>query len=133
MATKEKLLLKSASQLKTIAVRHFHKFIRNRDENKPCISCGKYTTLQAGHFYSAGNHPSVRFNEDNVHGQCVKCNYYLSANLLPYRTNLIHKIGVERFNKITLNTQMAKKSGYKWSRLYLVEVILKYIKLNNDK
>ena len=132
MATKEKLLLKSASQLKAIAVRHFHKFIRNRDKNQPCISCGKYTTLQAGHFYSAGNHPSVRFNEYNVHGQCKKCNYFLSGNLLPYRENLITKIGQERFNKITLNVEMSKKFGYKWDRLLLTEIILKYRKLNND-
>lgn len=132
MATKEKLLLKSASQLKAIAVRHFHKFIRNRDKNEPCISCGKYTTLQAGHFYSAGNHPSVRFNEYNVNGQCKKCNYFLSGNLLPYRENLIEKIGQEKFDKITLNVEMSKKFGYKWDRLLLTEIILKYRKLNND-
>jgi hypothetical protein len=126
MAYKETLQKKSASQLKAIAVRHFHKFIRNRDKNEPCISCGKYTTLQAGHFYSAGNHPSVRFNEDNVNGQCKKCNYFLSGNLLPYRENLIKKIGQERVDKITLNVEMSKKFGFKWSRLFLIETILKY-------
>lgn len=26
--------------------------VRKRDHGKPCISCGKYTTLEAGHFIS---------------------------------------------------------------------------------
>ena len=121
-----KLKDKTISQLKAIAVRHFNKFIRKRDQDQPCISCGKYTTLQAGHFYSAGNHPSLKFNEDNVHGQCKRCNYFLSGNLLPYRDNLILKIGQERFNKITLTTQMSKKYGFKWDRFYLLDVIEKY-------
>jgi hypothetical protein len=126
MAYKETLQKKSVSQLIAIAVRHFHKFIRTRDKDLPCISCGRYTKLQAGHFYSAGNHPSVRFNEDNVNGQCIQCNHFLSGNLLPYRANLIKKIGQERVDKITLNVEMSKKFGFKWSRLFLIETILKY-------
>ena len=128
----ETLKKKSVSQLKKIAVTHFHKYIRNRDKDKPCISCGKYTTLQAGHFYSAGNNPTVRFNEDNVHGQCKRCNYFFSGNLIPYQQNLINKIGQERFDKITLNVEMARKSRYKWDKLYLLEVIEKYKALNKN-
>ena len=134
MATLETLKKKSVAQLKKIAVTHFHKYIRNRDKDKPCISCGKYTTLQAGHFYSAGNNPTVRFNPNNVHGQCKRCNYFFSGNLIPYKQNLINKIGQERFDKITLNVEMARKSRYKWDKLYLLEVIEKYKALNkNDK
>ena len=128
MAYKETLQKKSVSQLKAIAVRHFHKFIRTRDKDLPCISCGRYTKLQAGHFYSASN-SSVRFNEDNVNGQCIQCNHFLSGNLLPYRQNLIKKIGQERVDKITLNVEMSKKFGFKWSRLFLIETILKYKEL----
>ena len=68
----------------------------------------------------------VKFNEDNVHSQCKRCNYFLSGNLLPYRDNLILKIGQERFDKITLTTQMSKKYGFKWDRFYLLDVIEKY-------
>ena len=121
---------KTVAQLRAIAVTHFHKYIRNRDEGKPCISCGSFTTLQAGHFYSAGNNPSVRFNEDNVHGQCKKCNYFLSGNLIPYRQNLIEKIGQERFDKLELNIQLSKRTSYKWDRFYLLEIIEKYKALN---
>ena len=130
MAINKTLKKKTLLQLKAIATKHFNKFIRNRDKDKPCISCGKYTTLQAGHFYSAGKHSSVRFNEDNVHGQCLSYNYFKSGDLLNYRTNLIQKIGVDRFEKLTLNVMQTKQTGYKFDRFFLIEVIEKYKELN---
>jgi hypothetical protein len=45
---------------------------------------------------SVGSTPELRFNEDNVHLQCERCNSFLSGNLLNYRINLIERIGVER-------------------------------------
>ena len=68
---------KNTKQLKDKLVKLFHKFIRERDKDKPCISCGQYTTLQAGHFYSGGHYSALRFDEDNVHGQCLRCNTLL--------------------------------------------------------
>ena len=130
MATIENLKKKPLRSLKAIAVTHFHKYIRRRDQDKPCISCGKYTLLQAGHFYSAGSNPVVRFNEDNVHGQCKKCNYFLSGNLLPYSKNLIDKIGQDRYNKLTHAVQLSKQTGFKWDKFYLIEIIEKYKALN---
>lgn len=121
---------KTLSQLKATAVRHFHKFIRERDKDKPCVSCGKYTTLQAGHFYSAGNFPETRFSERNVHGQCKKCNYYLSGNLIPYQQELINRIGQERFEILQNTIAMSKRTRFKWDRFYLIEIIEKYKKLN---
>jgi hypothetical protein len=73
----------------------FNQWIRLRDKDLPCISCGKFNgSEQAGHYMSVGGCPELRFNEDNVHGQCIRCNMYLHANLIPYRQNLIKKIGI---------------------------------------
>ena len=130
MATKKTLLQKTLRELLTLAVTNFHRYIRNRDKNKPCISCGKYSKLQAGHFYSAGMNPVVRFNEQNVHGQCLHCNFYLSANLLPYRENLIEKIGIEKFDALTLKVKISKRTGYKWDKFFLIEINEKYRELN---
>jgi hypothetical protein len=121
---------KTVAQLIKIAVRHFHLYIRNRDQGKPCISCSKKTKLQAGHFYSAGKHPQLRFNEDNVHGQCLSCNYYMSANLLNYRINLIDKIGMDRVYDLEQTVELSKKQSYKWDRFELVDIIEKYKALN---
>lgn len=104
----------------------FHAYIRKRDQDQPCISCGKYTTLQAGHFFSAGKYPGLRFDEDNVHGQCLRCNYFLSGNLINYETNLRNKIGDERVDDLKFKAAQFKRTGFKWNRFFLEEIIKKY-------
>ncbi|WP_186194457.1 recombination protein NinG [Burkholderia gladioli] len=76
----------------------FNAWIRARDAGKPCISCGRFHQGQwhAGHYRSVGSEPALRFEPNNVHLQCQPCNTYLSGNLIPYRINLIKKIGLER-------------------------------------
>jgi len=75
----------------------FNKFIRARDNQLPCISCGRDTGAKrnAGHYKPVGSHPELRFNELNCHGQCEHCNTYKSGNLTAYRIALIDKIGAE--------------------------------------
>lgn len=79
----------------------FNTFIRTRDYHDPCITCGKtQAKWDAGHFFSAGNYPSVRIDEDNVHKQCSQCNQHEGGNLHKYRPALIRKIGKERFDEL---------------------------------
>ena len=93
---KEKL--KSRPDWLKEAQKAFNEFIRLRDKDLPCISCGRYHEGQyhAGHYRSVGACPELRFNEDNVHKQCSACNNHLSGNILEYRLGLIEKIGLER-------------------------------------
>ena len=90
--------LKSRSDWLNEAQKAFNEFIRLRDKDLPCISCGRYHEGQyhAGHYRSVGACPELRFNEDNVHKQCSACNSHLSGNILEYRLGLIEKIGLER-------------------------------------
>lgn len=75
----------------------FNAFIRARDKDKPCVSCGSFTGKKnAGHYRSVGSAPECRFMEINAHLQCEKCNSYLSGNLIPYRVELIKRIGLEQ-------------------------------------
>lgn len=121
----EKLLgkKKSAATLTAELQKIFNTYIRLRDtkygngktgysEYFVCISCGKAKGLDqmnAGHFFAVGNHPALRFDEDNVHGQCVVCNYHHHGNLVRYQANLIKKIGQERFNALDLRTNNRMK------------------------
>ena len=82
--------------------------------------------MHAGHKYSAGQHPITRFDEDNVHGQCIHCNTYLHGNLEDYRKNLINKIGIEKVEELDFKVSFAKRNGFKWDRLALIEIIEKY-------
>ncbi|HFU0230446.1 TPA: recombination protein NinG, partial [Vibrio parahaemolyticus] len=67
------------------AQEQFNRFIVLRDNGKPCASCGRYLSLCAGHYRSVGAAPELRFNEDNVHGQCYECNGNKSGNAKEYR------------------------------------------------
>lgn len=110
------------AELKKKAQVVFNKFIRLRDKDLPCISCGSWSTPQAGHYMSAGHHSALRFNEDNTSRQCIKCNNFLSGNLINYRKGLVKKIGLERVEFL----ETYPKKAYIWDRFSLIEIIEKY-------
>lgn len=90
--------LKSRSEWLKEAQTWVNRYIRLRDENEPCISCGRHHQGQyhAGHYLSTGARPELRFTEINIHKQCSVCNNHLSGNLVLYRASLIKKIGLEQ-------------------------------------
>jgi hypothetical protein len=79
----------------------FNKYVRLRDKNMPCISCGKEATKEfltgsgwdCGHYRSVGSSPELRFEPLNAHKQCVKCNQFKSGNVVEYRIELARRIG----------------------------------------
>lgn len=73
-------------------------YVRERDREYTCISCGRWHDGQwhAGHFLSVGAQPAIRFHEDNIHKQCQPCNEHKSGNHAEYRPRLIAKIGLKR-------------------------------------
>ena len=93
-----------------LAQQVFNKYIRLRDKGNVCISCQKTPKKEnAGHFWNANNHWSVRFDERNVHLQCEHCNTYLSGNLIEYRKQLINKIGIEQLTLLELEANKTRK------------------------
>lgn len=80
----------------------FNEFIRLRDVDLPCISCGRYHQGQwhAGHYRSVGACPELRFDENNVHKQCSVCNNHKSGNAIEYRINLVRKIGESEVERL---------------------------------
>lgn len=100
MEAKEKVKTKGAHLREAQA--WFNMYIRLRDDDLPCISCGRYHNgkYDAGHYRSVGACPELRFDEDNVHKQCVPCNQHLSGNAIEYRIRLVQKIGLERVERL---------------------------------
>jgi len=122
---KLKMDLMTVQDYVKLAQQVFNKYIRLRDAGNVCISCQKKPLKEnAGHFYNANNHWSVRFDERNVHLQCEHCNTFLSGNLIEYRSNLINKIGLEQ---LTLLEAEAKKTR-KFTKEELKEIIETYKK-----
>ena len=76
----------------------FNAWVRERDAELPCISCGRHHAGQyhSGHYRTVGASPELRFEPLNAWKQCAPCNNYLSGNLINYRISLLQKIGEER-------------------------------------
>jgi hypothetical protein len=93
-----KAALKTRNDYLKEAQAAFNAFIRERDKDLPCISCGRFHTgsYDAGHYRSIGAQPMLRFHEDNTHKQCVPCNQHKSGNAVEYRIRLLLRIGAER-------------------------------------
>lgn len=90
-----KQAIKSRQDWLKEAQTEFNKYIRERDADLPCVSCGRHHQGQyhAGHYRTVGACPELRFNELNCHKQCAPCNNHLSGNIVEYRINLIQRIG----------------------------------------
>lgn len=89
--------LKSRQQWAKEAQDAVNKFVRLRDADQPCISCGRHHQGQyhAGHYLSVGARPELRYETLNIHKQCSACNNHLSGNVVLYRMALLEKIGAE--------------------------------------
>lgn len=72
-----------------------HAYIRERDRDKPCICCGKAlgNGFHAGHWLESGNNPFTRYDERNIHGQRIDCNYFRGGDSGDYERNLRSRIG----------------------------------------
>ena len=117
---------KSLPKLKADCQKIFNEFIRLRDQGKPCISCGLIKPLQAGHYFPTQGYDGLRFNEDNVHGECSGCNCFDDSHLIHYGDNLKERLGINGFMDLKMKANIYKSSGYKWSRSELIELIEKY-------
>ena len=91
----------------------FNKYIRLNDKllNNPCFSCRRPLgdKYDAGHFWNANNHWNVRFDERNVHSQCVHCNQHLHGNLLEYRKQLEFYYGISWLNELEADAKKTRK------------------------
>ena len=80
----------------------FNKFIRLRDRNQPCISCGSPLPKKydAGHCFPAGHYSNLRFHEDNCHAQCIVCNQHKHGNQSEYLIRLPERIGIAKYERL---------------------------------
>ena len=101
----------------------FNKWIRTRDKEKGCISCGAEVT-EAGHYYSQGHHSALRYSEVNTNGQCTRCNRWLHGNLIHYRNGLISRYGQKELD--LLDAVGTRNPVKKWRPDELDFLIQKY-------
>lgn len=113
----------------------FNEFVRTRDADQPCISCGVVNPpmtsggqWDAGHFLGRGAYPELRFDEDNCHKQCKTCNggggkfaHKARTVAAQYEERLIARIGAERVERLKGPHELVK-----WDRDTLRQIKVIY-------
>lgn len=126
----KKKKLRKISALKKQAWRVFSEWIRRREADKDgylsCITCGTkvhWKDSNASHFLHGHSKPTF-FEPRNVHGSCIRCNLYLSGNLIEYTRFMIDRYGLAVVDEL----RALSKQIYKPSRQDLEAIIEKYSK-----
>lgn len=102
----------------------FNKFIRLRDQDKPCICCGRPLgtsdvggAFDCGHWRSVGSASHLRFDERNAHGQTKACNRYGAGRAVDYRAGLLVRLGREAVEALESDNHV-----HKWTREELISI-----------
>lgn len=127
--------MQTLPQLKKKAQIAFNAFIRERDKNQSCISCGApppdpskfHGGRDAGHYRSVGSAPHLRFEESNCNSQCVHCNQFGAGRAVDYRIGLIARIGKERVEALE-----ADQTPRHFTREHLLEIAETYRKKTRE-
>ena len=108
----------SLESLKKSTTNSVHRYIRKRDEGKPCISCGTpwKSNFQAGHCFKAELFSSLKYHDHNINGQCEQCNLRREGNESGYLLRLPNMITLTCFNELKTLAVEDKKKIHKWDR-----------------
>ena len=129
--------LKTLSDYSKELQKEINTIVRLIDKDFICISTGKPLNekYDAGHFYSVGSNPSLRFNLLNIYAQSVYANQYLSGDQI----NFINGIK-ENYGSGLKSIVLRLKSQYKVIRLnkddlkektQIARSLVKHLKLEN--
>ena len=113
---------KTQKYWKTKIDKVFHEYVRRRDADNDsgyckCISCNKpihFTESDSGHFISRAK-MATRYDEQNVHAQCRKCNRFEYGRQFEYSL----KIGTELAEELLIKSrQIYKMSDAEWLEVF---------------
>lgn len=121
---------KSIGQLLATCQTHVNKYIRERDKDKPCASCGEplqRDKIDAGHYIPRGKDgcaTAVRFAYGNIFNQCVTCNRFGFPSH-EYKRNIEARHGEGVFEPLERYYDEIKKTQFKPDREW-VAIIQKH-------
>lgn len=107
-----KKAIRKLSECRAAAQKAFNAWVRRRDADLPCVSCGETNPpvlpggqWDAGHFLSRGAYPELAFEPLNVWKQCKSCNagsgkYAHKERTVAqkYEEELLRRIGQEKLD-----------------------------------
>ena len=103
----------------------FSRYVRQKYANEggwvECVTCRAWMPWeqsQAGHFVKRGHH-AVRWDEQNVHPQCPRCNLYLNGAQDEYAAYILNEYGPETLKRLL----DAKRVSKRWTVGELREMV----------
>ncbi|MGW8169691.1 MAG: recombination protein NinG [Sulfurovaceae bacterium] len=105
-----------------------NKYARLRDEAQRghiCCSCTGTGKMDGGHFLPVSTYKAIRFNVNQIHQQCVKCNQYNSGMRHEYREFMVNKYGDGYVEHLESHKGITKS--------YSIEYLNRLIKIVNKK
>lgn len=93
-----KKLIKELDKVYSIYIRQ----TKSQDGIGTCVTCGKqdeWKYMQNGHFYTRGRFPT-RWDDDNCHIQCTRCNIFLKGNYIEYTKYMIDSYSREFIDEL---------------------------------
>jgi len=124
---------KSKKLSKAKADKYFSLYIRERDKNMPCVSCGRMVSdMDCGHFISR-RFDSVRHDEKNASAQCQKCNRFEYGNQYEHSLKIDERWGKGTAESLYMKSKMVCKRNAWDYEMIAAEYKKKYEELKNDQ
>lgn len=122
MKLDRKALVKRLDKIRQTIARYEDARKKNGTWVNTCVTCGKLVACDkanGGHFIPRACQP-LRWDEKNVHCQCVHCNLYKNGAYIEYSQWFIDKYGQKEFDNYVekyRNWQQGKIPAYKMDEL----------------
>lgn len=113
------------NKLKARAREKFNAFIRERDKDKGCITCGGRVE-HACHFYPANIYSWLEFDEINTNGGCRECNFYKHPVAFEDHAEAIRvRHGIQECHDL-YQRSIQERTHEKRDRQFYLDIIKKY-------
>ena len=139
--TKEKLemkdKLKTLSDWKNDLQKEINAIIREIDKGHGCIATGSHQgQMHAGHYFSVGSNPTLRFHLENIWIQSMHSNSWKGGDTIRYQEGIIALYGkgyLDYLNSLqSIKPLQLSKSDIE-EKIPIARGILKWLKLQNRK
>lgn len=127
---------KNLPKLHAEAQKAANDYVRWRDKDKPCISCGTGGNEKealtggywdCGHYRSRGAASHLRYDLRNMSKQCKRCNSELAGNVVMFRRGLIERIGAEEVEALENDN-----TPHKWTKEEVRAIKAKFVQMLKD-
>ena len=100
---REAIGIKPKKQSQDALQKSINKIARLLDKGQPCLARpfeNQSRPLEAGHIFSVGAYPALRYNLWNIHGQSNKSNRQNGGESDLMQEGIERRYGIEQFNKL---------------------------------